>query len=1466
MKKLILMSMLGTLSGLGNAQITVNTSSDTKNITINTQTTDDMVITGEGPFTAGGSSGNPDPNWYLQGYKVSNGAVLENINKIDLNAKYDNGVLISNNSGLVNSGIINLNSTNSVGVLSADGTGNIINSAGGVIKLTTGIGIATKGYSGPTFTGTIRNDGTIIATAGGTGIFTYGSQYVNGGTIENNGLIRSDGGTNATAVSIRGFSTMTNNGEIRGSASVSSTFGGLISGDSGAQIINSSSGQIHGENYANGVYIANSVTSNISSVRNDGTITVDKGYGIYSLASNVVNNGSIYSNNIGIYATKYSNAAPISTVINNGSVTIGNNGTGIQIGQGFGENNGEIIIGGNNATGIYIAGSGVYEGRFTNNRDISSAADKTGVTLIKLAGSTTTGEKTAHIYNNASLTALGNNSTAIYSTNNGKIHNIGNITVNNGIGIKLEYSSLNPGDNTGLITVKGSGIGILAGASYYNGSVLNNDGRIVLESNGTGIYVSSGSTYLNGTTGTNIGTIEFDGDGGTGIYVTDTKSSFTNNADFTSTGKNTTGMSAFNYAGITNTGNMNFSGEGSVGLNIAYGGKLISNTGNLTVDNGTGIRINNSKLEAGQNTGTINISGESGAGIAGINSTVTNNGKIYVSGMALGIYSSNSELDNAGEISITEGTGIAAENGSRIVNEAVVKISGSGTGIKSAGSVVTNKNTGEISVAEGINIEAGDSLLTNNALLSNENGTGILGRNTEVVNNGKLQIVNGTGISVLSNSILSNSAEINITTEGRGIKASNSVINNESSGVIAVTKGINIDLSESVLENSALLSNSDGIGIKSDNSTVNNNGNIEIINGTAIEGLNNSNILNTAYLKSGNTGINITHSTVLNEGKIDAAETGIYASDNIKTINTGEINGKTGVEIISGTEEYSGHFLNTGKISGTDYAVKFDNNDNVFELGNGSIISGKIDASGGENVLIVNGDVNIDSADNFNKIVSRGNSEISGIINLNPAMDYSYYTEAFSGKKSMTDLADETELGELTLSGVINVGVNYDGITGETNKTGKIIASSLNLQNGEIVLNNAGSTIKNIAEESGLTAYGDQIRVKSIVVSNKQQAVDPSFQFQTAGGMNEAAGWTRETVARIENGVTVLDELYTNLNKETPVVPIPDPTPNPVPDPAPEPAPEPKPVTAEKTNAVPRNRVDLDNLNRLDYMSGQFLSMEADSMNVGERRQSIEYSGTKTGSNFRAANSLNYDYDVDSDGIAGTTLHKHTDNLYSGFTLGYTDNKVKYDNGDDEKISSAGINIFGRYKAGNWNLDGHFAYSYNEHELNADWLMAGRKQSSYNSHVIKTGITASYDQALGNTGLVLTPSIGADYVMVSEETIRTNGMINIEGAQGDGAVGKAGLHIGNTAGNFIWTAGIGYEQNFTDTFHRDRKMINNYIMEGLHYGKGTFNAGLNMDFKVTDKFTLKTGYEYENNSNYENHKINAGISYILGEK
>ncbi|MCP1225820.1 hypothetical protein [Sebaldella sp. S0638] len=1358
MKKILLISILGALATMANAQVDVKTSAESVNIISNGKTSDDMIISGEGPYTAGGGSGNPNPNWYLKGYEISNGSSLENANTIDLNGKYNAGISLRNDSDALNSGIINLNGTNGVAILLEDGTGSIMNTSSGIINFTDGYGIASKGYAETSFTGFIQNDGLIISNNGGLGISVYGGQTKAGGLVINNGTIRVENSpVGATAARITGFTLFINNGELYGSNPSLYSSGGILGGSAGAQLYNSESGVITGKNYANGVYVSNSSLTNVTSIVNDGIINVDKGYGIYAVASNVENNGTISSNGTGIYATKFSNGTPISTVVNNGTIIIGNNGTGIRINQSIGENNGELVISGNNSTGFHIIGGRGYAGQITNNHDITSDSDKTGVTLVKVDGSTTVGDETAHIYNNASLTALGDNSTVIYSLSNGKIHNAGNITVNNGIGIKLEYSSLNAGDNTGLVTVKGNGIGILAGASNYSGSILENDGKIVLENNGTGIYVLSGNTYLNGTTGNNTGGIVFLGEGGTGIYVTDAKSSFANHSDLEAAGDNTTGIYITKSATVTNTGNMTLSGDNSIGIDISEGGILGSNTGIINVNNGIGINLRNVELKEEQNTGTIYVNGENGVGINGQNSIIVN------------------------------GTGIEVNNG---------------TGIKSVQTEVTNGLAGRINVLNGTAIDTDSSVVLNQGVLSNGNGTGIKSVNSYIQNAGEINVVNGTGISATDGSF----------------------------------------------------------------------------------------IVNDSLLKSGDTGIHSEGSVVFNDGIIDAGGTGLYAYNNINIMNTGEISGKTGVEINSGAEEFSGHFFNTGKISGTEYAIKFDNGNSVLELGNGSIINGKIDASGGENILVVNGNIKLDSADNFSKLVAIGDSTVSGTINLKPAEDYSYYTGAYTESKNTDNIANEENLGELTLSGVINVGVNYDGITDETAKTGKILTSGLKLQNGSVVLNNAGNTVNDIATESGKTNYGDQIRIKSIIVSNKQQAVDPEFRFQTAGGMNEAAGWTRETTARIENGVTVLDEVYTNNNKvnssdtntdinfqkttdlnsnseektetneetnvsselvrtaekDTEIKPI--------------------SVSSVKINAVPRNRVDLDNVNKMNTLSERFLNMEADRMAAGETKQTIEYTGAKKGSYFSENNNFNYDYNVDSNGIAGTTLHKYTDNFYGGISLGYTDSEVKYSNDDNEKINSFNTDIFGRYEIGNWNLGGHFGYGYNRHELEVDWLMSGKKVSNYESHVINTGITAGYDMELGNTGLILSPAVGMDYVIVNEGTIKTDGMSDIESAAGKGAVGKIGLSLGNSGKNFRWKAGIGYEQNFTDTFHKERKMVNGYTMEKLYYGKDTLRANLDMDYKLSDKFSIKSGYEYENNSNYENHKFDVGISYTLGVK
>ena len=629
--------------------------------------------------------------------------------------------------------------------------------------------------------------------------------------------------------------------------------------------------------------------------------------------------------------------------------------------------------------------------------------------------------------------------------------------------------------------------------------------------------------------------------------------------------------------------------------------------------------------------------------------------------------------------------------------------------------------------------------------------------------------------------------------------------------------------------------------------------------GSAVKA-NSSNVEINGMLLSynGNKVIDSENSKVVNNGtvmiELDNNGTAFYAKNNKETKNYGTIaSSDHTVKITSGSNQYSSHFLNYGTIiarnsGGT--AIEFDSGDSVLELGNNSVVKGKIDGGAGKNIFISSGNVTFDEANNFEKIVSSGNSVINGTVNLRPAADGdTYYSSAFSSAKSIAaDFASDTSVGDLTINGTVNIGVDYDGIDSETEKTGKIIAGSLILNNGKIILTNAGSTAKNILEEAEQSSKKNTVKIKNIIISNKLQAVDPNFNFGVTQELKETGGWVREAVSRVENGVTVVDQVYSKIELN------------------PDPGPVPKPQETDmdvKLNPVPRNRVDLDNVNKIGWASERFLNMEARDMNTGERRQSIEYLGLK--SKFDAENKYNYDYNVDTNGIMGTTLHKHTENLYSGFTLGYTNNSVSYSNEDDEKVRSFNVDIFGRYTKENFDIDAHVQYGYNEHELNADWLGAGTKESTYNSYVVKGGVSAGYNQKIASN-VKIRPNIGVDYVYVNEGVMITDGMDNISSTDGKGFVGKAGVDIGNDEGKLRWNAGVGYKQNFTDTFHETRNMSNDYKMEKLDYSKGTITANADADYKITEKFSVKAGYEYEKNDNFENHNVKAGFSFILGEK
>ena len=1484
-KKIILLALLSTVSFMGKSDIVINNPADTEIIFWNTKTSDNMIVTGNGPGT------NEDlvSANYLHGYDISWGATLENTHKINLNGQNNIGIIILSellpstfhNSKIPGSdGEINLNGINNIGILLNSGLGSVVNDS--TINLNqSSSGIAIAGSSkNNNFTGSIVNSGIINLFGHGTAIFISDSQSEIGGSVMNYGTINTGDIPTNIGAHINGPTSFGNTGTISGKNNT------LIRAGNGAVIHNANNGNMAVKENGAGVILESFDANKQTTLRNDGNIESEDGTAVYSSGSVVENQGNISSRRTAVVIDEYRGIPSSFINYNNGNILV-NGGIGILIIGSTAENLGQISISGNQTQGIVIFGGESHEGKFINKSPILSDSDKSDVTLISLMGNQNLGEKRAYLENYSDLTVLGNHSTALLVTGNSKINNTGKITVKDGIGLNLrEGASLALGDNKGDIIVNGNGVGISSSFSSSNSSSVVTDSDIYLEGSGTGILIQTLPDSQYSITGEYSGSLSLDGNSSNGFYISGPKSSFKNTGIIKlSSGNYNTGVLITNNAAFENTGDIVLdNSNSSLGINLTDGGTLTANTG------------------------TINLSGNS-IGIAGDNSTIYSSGTIIGADSLYGIFGYTSYVENSGSITMERGAALALLYGSTLINSGSLNITTEGIGIRALNSNITNNSTGTIDVASGTNIYAVDSKIENHAILTNSNGTAIhsdnsiienystintilgsaiWGENSSIIeNSGTLNITTeGTGIHALNsditnnstgtidvasgmniyavnskiknhailtnskgtaihseNSIIENSGTLNITTEGTGIHALNSDITNNSTGTIDVASGTNIYAVNSKIKNHAILTNSKGTAIYSDNSAIENYSTVNAILGPAILGENNSIIENSGTLNSSTIGIISSVSEVLNTGIINSDEIGIQLLNNKKSINSGEIHSKTGVSINSGTEKYSGHFYNDGTISGTDYSIKFDDGDSVLELGNGSKITGNIDGSLGENILIANGNIDLETVNNFNKLVSAGNSVINGTINLNPTENPSFYTGAFTATEDISNITNDTALGNLTVRGVINIGVNYDGISGETSNTGKILAGTLILEDGSIILSNGGNTSNDLITESELSGSRDQIKIKNIVISNKQQAVNPDFRFQAAGGMEAKDGWTRKTVGRLVNGVTVLDEIYTKDSLP--------------------PDPDPDPVTV--LNSVPRNRVDLDNINTLDSLSKRYLRTDSSDMNIGETRQSIEYTGTKAGSDFTAENPYNYNYSVDSDGITAVTLNKLNENTYAGFSLGYLKNDIKYSNNDKEDINSYNINIFGRRNAGNWNFDIHTAYGYNEHEINADWLGAGQKTSNYNSHVLKTGISLGYEQKLGNSGVSFSPGIGADYIYIYESKITTPGLSNIDAASGNGFTGSIKMNLGDYEGKVKWNAGIGYEQNFTDTFHEERKMSNNYIMEKLSYGKGTFTANLDLDFKLTDALTLKTGYKYENNNNYENHIFRTGISYVFDE-
>lgn len=475
------------------------------------------------------------------------------------------------------------------------------------------------------------------------GIYLAGST---GNTITNKASIFINRyGAYAQAASTGNYGIWTDNAKIVNSGDISlgsSTAGlsgiyGLYAAGSGS-IENSGVINLYGAGTA--IYTAsgtvnNTATSGIINIYTDGSADS------FGIAAGSGNNGLISnSNKISITAQNGNASAKKNTGIaannikNSGTVQIGSSIQAIDKAIGLDgksiDNDGEILLYGNNAAGIF------------------------------------SDDENADVTNNGRIELNGNGGIGISVTGgNGTVTNTGAITVTSSgraYGIKNEAGSV---ENDAVITLNASSsYGILA-------KNIENSGEIYInKSSGYGLTATDGGSI------TNYGSITASGSANDGLYGQGS-SSFHNEGNITIDGQGSWGLRSSNNVETYNSGRINMSGNKSYGMKIEKG--TVENHGDITTADAEsfGIWVNN--VDSLTNSGTINVNGDGGKGInTTANSSFTNKGTINVNGKnGYGIYAEGtSKVTNSGDIYLNATTATKTSSALYAGGSAVIENSG----------------------------------------------------------------------------------------------------------------------------------------------------------------------------------------------------------------------------------------------------------------------------------------------------------------------------------------------------------------------------------------------------------------------------------------------------------------------------------------------------------------------------------------------------------------------------------------------------------------------------------------------------------------------------------------------------------------------------------------------------------------------------------------------------------------------
>ena len=537
---------------------------------------------------------------------------------------------------IVNKGQITVNGNKSIGLYGdTNGTSTLLSASNGFItnsgKLTlTGdetVGIVSKKAT-VTLNGTGSSD--IVVGKKGIGVYAeespitmssnYGVEVKDGGTgiyVKNNGST---------------LSSSSNELELKYSGSnVGTGVGIYYEGAIGSNIVNGTKVKLV-DTSGTTAGLVGLYTAGGGKLTNTAIISGDKGYGIITNGTEIINTGTVTLTNpltsskpsVGIFT--FTQAGD--DITNTGTVSLGDNSVGI-----FGKKvlNTGIITVGNGGTGIYSEGGNV---------DLS-ATSKINIGANKAVGVFTKGNGQVITANAGSTMTIGDSSFGFLNEGKGNTINSNIVSQTLGNDVTYVYSSDRTGvvnNNTTLTSTGSYNYGL-----YSAGTVTNNaDINFGTGLGNVGIYSTYGGNARNlaGKTVT------------VGASYVDPNNSLNNRyAVAMAAGFNGDGIPSKAYTGnVVNEGIINVNGPYSIGMygteagTKVYNGTSVGSTAtiNLGADNTTGIYLDNGAY--GYNYGTIRSVGSGLKKVVGVvvknGSTIENHGRIEITAEdAVGILS-----------------------------------------------------------------------------------------------------------------------------------------------------------------------------------------------------------------------------------------------------------------------------------------------------------------------------------------------------------------------------------------------------------------------------------------------------------------------------------------------------------------------------------------------------------------------------------------------------------------------------------------------------------------------------------------------------------------------------------------------------------------------------------------------------------------------------------------------------------